>query len=184
MAIVVVGGTAKNVGKTRLMCLLISSFRQHNWTAVKITTHPHRSTQNQPWTVLEETDRSGGTDTSKFLAAGASRAQLCETTSENMQPLVSSLQRGWSGQNVIVESNSVVEFVRPDLYLGVLDSVQKPWKDSAERFFPRAHALVCWERELRYELPKAIAGKPVFTLLQDIEGFLDYTKHAFTQDQK
>jgi hypothetical protein len=43
---------------------------------------------------------------------------------------------------VIVESNSLLGFVRADLYLAVLDYSVMDFKDSARRFLDRADALV------------------------------------------
>lgn len=163
------------------MCLLISSFRQRNWTAVKITPHPHSLDPNQALAMVEETDRSGGTDTSKFLCAGASRALLCET--RDLRQSVPILQREWTAaENVIVESNSLVEFLLPDLYLAVVNRSPEEWKASAKRFFPRAHALVCWDEEPQFELPTALADKPMFVLPRDTEKLLRLAQSVFAPE--
>jgi len=67
MAIVVVGGSGRGVGKTALVCGLIAALPEFNWTAIKITGHDH----GQPKPVWEETQPGQGTDTARFLAAGA-----------------------------------------------------------------------------------------------------------------
>ena len=41
MAIIVVGGSNRGVGKTALVCGLIAALPDYQWTAVKITTHDH-----------------------------------------------------------------------------------------------------------------------------------------------
>ncbi len=41
MAILVVGGSRKDIGKTALVCAIISAFRDFDWTAVKITAHDY-----------------------------------------------------------------------------------------------------------------------------------------------
>jgi hypothetical protein len=41
MAIIVVGGSNRGVGKTGLVCGLIAELPEYRWTAVKITTHSH-----------------------------------------------------------------------------------------------------------------------------------------------
>jgi hypothetical protein len=41
MAIIVVGGSNRGVGKTALVCGLIAALSDYRWTAVKITTHNH-----------------------------------------------------------------------------------------------------------------------------------------------
>ncbi len=42
MAIIVVGGSNRGVGKTTLVCALIAALTKYRWTAVKITTHDHK----------------------------------------------------------------------------------------------------------------------------------------------
>lgn len=42
MAIVVIGGSNRGVGKTALVCALIRALPEYHWVAVKITTHDHR----------------------------------------------------------------------------------------------------------------------------------------------
>jgi hypothetical protein len=42
MAIIVVGGSNRGVGKTALVCGLIAALPDYRWTAVKITTHDHK----------------------------------------------------------------------------------------------------------------------------------------------
>jgi len=41
MAIIVVGGSNRGVGKTALVCGLVAALPEYRWTAVKITTHEH-----------------------------------------------------------------------------------------------------------------------------------------------
>ena len=41
MAIIVVGGSNRGVGKTALVCGLIAGLPEYSWSAVKITTHDH-----------------------------------------------------------------------------------------------------------------------------------------------
>ncbi len=42
MAIIVVGGSNRDVGKTTLVCALIAALPEYRWNVVKITTHDHR----------------------------------------------------------------------------------------------------------------------------------------------
>jgi hypothetical protein len=44
--------------------------------------------------------------------------------------------------NVIMESNSVLEFLQPDLYLTVLDPATADFKNSARQFLDRASAVI------------------------------------------
>jgi hypothetical protein len=51
-------------------------------------------------------------------------------------------QRIEHARNVIIESNSVMKFLRPDLYLTVLDPATADFKNSAREFLDRANAVI------------------------------------------
>src|SRR5512146_2250719 len=90
MALIVVGGHSRNVGKTSVVAGLVSALRECEWLAVKITQYGHGicSANGEPCdcvtadhasAITEERDRSGETDTSRFLVAGASRVLWVRT---------------------------------------------------------------------------------------------------------
>lgn len=149
----VVGGQCRKVGKTALVVDLIAGLREFEWTAVKITPHsdlecpmngpgcgclPHEHT----FTIREETNPRIG-DTGRFLAAGARRALWVQTKTgrfkDVLQPLAAALERDC---HVLVESNAIVEFWRPDALLMVLDPTNPDVKDSARNLLELAHAFV------------------------------------------
>jgi hypothetical protein len=49
-------------------------------------------------------------------------------------------------RNVIAESNRVLRYVRPDLYLAVLDFTVEDFKDSSREFLSQADAFVLVDR--------------------------------------
>ncbi len=128
MAIVVIGGHSRSVGKTSVVAGLISALREYDWTAVKITQYGHGvcsangapcdcATDDHSWAISEEKDRSGESDTSRFLVAGAARALWVRTEQGRLAEAMPALrQRLERARHVIVESNSVLKFMRPDLY--------------------------------------------------------------------
>ena len=70
-------------------------------------------------------------------------------------------------QSVIVESNSILKFLRPDLYLTVLDPATADFKKSAQEFLDRADAVILHEgqtQEWRDISLKAAAGRPRFVI--------------------
>ena len=82
MAIVVIGGHSRNVGKTSVVAGLIAKLPSYNWTAFKLTQFGHGrcslngkpcqcETADHAWAITEEKDTSGKTDSSRFLVAGA-----------------------------------------------------------------------------------------------------------------
>ncbi len=158
MQLLSVGGHCRSVGKTALVEDLIRAFAQAEWTAVKITQYGHnicsangRHCECAPREACaaleEERDAHGRSDTSRFLAAGARRAFWLRTRQDGLAqalPLLLGVLRG--AQHVIIESNSLLEFLDPALYLVCLDPERADFKNSAVRYLDRADAFVLRSR--------------------------------------
>jgi hypothetical protein len=154
MAIVVVGGHTRNIGKTSVVAGLIAALPGKNWTAIKITQFGHGvcsangepcdcETADHTIAISEERERSSGTDSSRYLAAGAARSFWVRTRQGQLSeamPRVRALLA--ESENAIVESNSVLRFLQPDVSLSVLDPAVKDFKASALRYLDRVDALV------------------------------------------
>jgi hypothetical protein len=72
-------------------------------------------------------------------------------------------------ENVVIESNSILRFLQPDLYLSVLDPRTADFKDSAKYFLDRADAVLVAEGELgRPEWKgvslKLVEGTPILAM--------------------
>ena len=154
MAVVVIGGHSRSVGKTSVVAGLIAALPQHHWTALKITQYGHGvcslngefchcATDDHSWAISEEKNRSGDSDTSRFLVAGATRAWWVRTEQGRLAEAIPTIRRKLAeSENVILESNSLLKFVRPDLYLTVLDPATADFKRSAQEFLDQADAVV------------------------------------------
>jgi hypothetical protein len=154
MAIVVIGGHSRNVGKTSVVAGLIAALPEYGWTALKITQYGHGvcsrngkpchcATDDHTWAISEETDRSGDSDTSRFLVAGAVRAFWVRTEQGRLAEALPTIRRRLAeSENVIMESNTILKFVRPDVYLTVLDPTTADFKPSAQEFLDRADAII------------------------------------------
>jgi hypothetical protein len=180
MAVIVVGGHSRSVGKTSVVAGLISALREFEWTAVKITQYGHGicsangeacdcATGDHAWAVSEERDRSGESDTSRFLLAGAQRVFWVRTEQGRLAEAMPTLRKRIDGaRNVVVESNSVLRYLRPDLYLTVLDPARADFKKSAQEFLDRADAVILHESAggASWESVslKPVAGRPVFRI--------------------
>jgi molybdopterin-guanine dinucleotide biosynthesis protein len=154
VAVVVVGGHSRNIGKTSVVAGLIARLPEFNWTAFKITQYGHGfctadgkpcqcQTADSCVAVNFERDPVSGTDTSRFLAAGAARSVWVRTRIGMLADAMPRIEKELAtSENAILESNSVLEFLRPDLYLTVLDPAVADFKDSARRFLPLADAIL------------------------------------------
>lgn len=168
MAIVVVGGQARNVGKTSLVANLIRAVPERRWTAVKITQHEHELSAEGSYIIREETDPSGDGDTARYLRAGARRALLLSARPGCLGDAIPALRRELGrADDVILESNSVLEFLEPDVYLAVLDPAIADFKSSARQYLQQASAVVLNQPESRSfrwdkNLLEQVMRKPIF----------------------
>jgi hypothetical protein len=154
MSILVIGGHSRSVGKTSVVAGLIAALPALHWTALKITQYGHGicsangapcdcATGDHSWAVTEERDRSGDSDSSRFLVAGADHSWWVRTEQGRLaeaMPRVRAILA--ESQNSIIESNSILRFLKPDLYLTVLDPSTPDFKSSAQQFLDRADAIL------------------------------------------
>jgi hypothetical protein len=141
MAIIVVGGTGKGVGKTTLVCGLIGALDEFRWTAVKITSDQHAGLPP----IHEEKSAGADTDTARYLAAGAERAFL--VTVPSGRELVDAMEEFWPrigrGTNLIFESNAAAGLLSADICLLVQGDLNaSEYKPSTYQFARHANALV------------------------------------------
>jgi hypothetical protein len=160
--LIVVGGHTRSIGKTQLVCDVIAAFPRAHWIAGKITQYGHgvcaQNGENCDCAPDEhvcalswEAQADTGTDSSRFLAAGARRSFWLRTKqgflAEGLPLLRSALQQTIESATgepppVIVESNSLLQFLKPSLYFAVVDPAREDFKDSARAVLDRADALV------------------------------------------
>jgi hypothetical protein len=178
--LIVIGGHTRSIGKTQLVCDVIRAFPQTEWIAGKITQYGHgvcaRNGEDCDCAPDEhvcaldwETQADTGTDSARFLQAGAKQSFWLRTKQGYLAeglPLLRGALRGVAKEErgpknplpnteggasinldlrrvaVIVESNSLMQFVRPSLYFAVIDPSKEDFKESAQLALDRASALV------------------------------------------
>jgi hypothetical protein len=207
--VIVVGGHTRSIGKTQLVCDLIAAFPNENWVAGKITQYGHgvcaQNGENcdcapdEHVCAISWEKRASETDSGRFLAAGARRSFWLRTKqgflAEGMPLLRTALNelededRSILGR-VILESNTLLQFLKPSLYLMVLDPSKADFKESARLQMDRASAFVLRQplRDAGTEvawmgLPRQLLrGKPKFlqregealppSLLEQVQGII------------
>ncbi|MGB7434132.1 MAG: hypothetical protein WBR26_17635 [Candidatus Acidiferrum sp.] len=173
--LIVVGGHTRSIGKTQLVCDVIRAFPRTEWIAGKITQYGHgvcaQNGENCDCAPTEhvcaldwETRADTGTDSSRFLGAGAKRSFWLRTKqgylAEGLPLLRKALDeeiqgnRGAASRALIVESNSLMQFVKPSLYFAVIDPIKDDFKESAQMALDRAHALIL-RGEVKGDAPPA-----------------------------
>jgi hypothetical protein len=168
--VIVVGGHTRSIGKTQLVCDLIGAIPGANWIAGKITQYGHGvcaqngencdcAPDEHVCAISWETRGDIGTDSGRFLAAGARRSFWLRTKqgflAEGLPLLRAALREAdavgnGGAANLILESNTLLQFLKPALYLVVLDPAKADFKESARLQIDRASAFV-----LRQPLPEA-----------------------------
>ena len=193
--LIVVGGHTRSIGKTQLVCDLIAALPEAQFIAGKITQYGHGvCAQNGEhcgcapdehssafdW----ESDSVSGTDSARFLAAGAHRSFWLRTKQGHLaegMPLLRNALRNLpvdsssSSLNLIIESNSLLQFLKPSIYLAVVDPEKEDFKATAHSILDRADALV-----LRHNFPKTGTSWPQVSskLLQARRAFLQHEGEA------
>ena len=169
---IVVGGHTRSIGKTQLVCDLIAAFPNKNWIAGKITQYGHgvcaQNGENcdcapdEHVCAISWEQSASDTDSGRFLAAGARRSFWLRTKQGFLAEGMPLLRKALSElpdadlkgpRLVILESNTLLQFVKPSLYLMVVDPSKEDFKDSARLQLDRASAFV-----LREALPAAKRG--------------------------
>lgn len=180
MALIVVGGHSRSIGKTSVVAGLIAALPEFRWTAMKITQYGHGicsangkechcATEDHCWGITEERDRSGHSDSSRFLVSGAARSLWVRTRQGMLAEAMPRVRKELENAgNAILESNSILRFLQPDLYLSVLDGSTADFKLSAQQYLDRAGGIVLHEqftpvawKDISLD---TVTGKPVFRI--------------------
>jgi hypothetical protein len=152
-----------------LVCDLIAALPNASWLAGKITQFGHGvCAQNGQdcncapsehavafdWELTGHPLTKNESDSARFLKAGAECAFWLRTKqgylAEGMPLLRDALATASAAQrssrndapNVIIESNSLLQFVRPSLYITVFDATRDDFKDSARQMLDRSDVFV------------------------------------------
>jgi hypothetical protein len=160
--VIVVGGHTRSIGKTQLVCDVIAAFPNARWIAGKITQYGHGvcaqngqdcdcAPDEHICAISWEKRSDTGTDSARFLAAGARRSFWLRTKqgflAEGMPLLRDALRQTETSENgepanLILESNTLLQFLKPSLYLMVVHPAKADFKQSAQLQIDRASAFV------------------------------------------
>jgi hypothetical protein len=179
MKLVVVGGQGRKVGKTSVIAGLIRGLNALAWTAVKVSHHAgDAELQDTPATddlpahldflLSEERDPNAHRDTSRYLGAGARRSLWLRARGGRLAQALPGLLEALAGdEHVIIESNSILDFLQPAVFLLVIGESGQELKASARQFLGRADAFVTVRPDFELRArpgtsPQTLEGKPVF----------------------
>jgi hypothetical protein len=178
--VVVVGGHTRNIGKTSVVCGVIRALPGWNWTAIKITQYGHGvcsrdgeacdcSDPLHPIAISEENGSAPSTDSGRFLASGAARAFWVRTPAGELNQAMPRIRRLLAeSSHIIIESNSILRFLKPDLCAMVIDGSVQDFKATSLRFLDRANVIVATSDApmvWREVAPALFRNKPAVTAL-------------------
>lgn len=175
MAIVIIGGHARNVGKTSVAAAVIAAWPERRWTAAKISSHWHDRNRGgsefpaQDVCRIDEELQKGSTDTGRYLAAGAAHSYWIRVRPGRLEECLPQLMTVLDGGDVVLESNAIARFIPYDLFLMVYRQGIGEFKTSARETLPLADAVVSMDcddiERIRAGLPSGAAPEiPVFPL--------------------
>ena len=177
-----VGGYTSNVGKTTLMCELLTAFP--GWEAIKTTRGHYRSCGKDPHACCvshllteEPVVRSGreetyeaGKDTGRYWDAGAANVHWLIATDAQIEKGIHEALGRVKSPGVFVEGNSFSQFVHTDHFVMVRHVTKNQIKSSARRAISRTSAIYVsdatndWSKAALalspFESPRTI---PIFT---------------------
>jgi len=177
VAVVVVAGQTRGVGKTSVLCGLMAAMPEWEWTAVKVSAHGH----SEAVEVREEMSTGSRKDSERYLAAGAVRSFYISVPPDGLwRAMPRLLDVLAEAGNAMVESASVLEYLRPELVLAVVDPMAAEVKESLQRCFERIDAVVMTGYAPLSGTLRELESKPRFVVRPPVYGSEDLT--AFVRE--
>lgn len=138
--IIGIGGAHSGSGKTTYASLLLR--RLKGWGAIKYTkTGLYSSVVDD-----RETLSVGGKDTKRMLDAGAGRVLWVKSPPGELREVLPLAVEGLSDlKGIVVEGNSAIEFLRPNIIVFIFGSDPMKLKESAKGILEKADVIVSEE---------------------------------------
>jgi|Deesub1362A_J573_1020465.scaffolds.fasta_scaffold00165_5 molybdopterin-guanine dinucleotide biosynthesis protein len=164
--IIGVGGDKSGAGKTSLVCRLLQSLK--GWGAVKCTPTPLYSAVIDDIETLAQKDK----DTARFLEAGAEEVIWVQSTKEDLEETLRiAVDRLSHLKGVIVEGNSAIEVLMPDIVIFIFKGESEGLKESAKNTLKMAD-LVIYKKEPSIKTPANVRKFHI----EDKDGYLNYIR--------
>lgn len=154
--IIGIGGAHSGSGKTTLAVKILKHLTSHplpphpplgkgviwggRWGAIKYTKTAFYSSITDDITILGQKDK----DTKRLLDAGAEEVLWVQSPTENIEEVMPlAVEKLSRLEGIIIEGNSAIEFLKPDIVIFLLGSPAKIIKASARAVFEHADIIVC-----------------------------------------
>jgi len=135
--IVLIGGAYSGCGKTTFGTGLLKSLGR-GWAVIKYTKTGFYSSIITNKEIISQEDK----DTARYGKAGAEEVLWLQSPPENLQEMLSmGINRLSNFRGIIIEGNSPIEFLRPDVVVFV-DGYERPPKKSSGLVREKANIIV------------------------------------------
>ncbi len=122
---ILVAGADRHVGKTTLICELISRFSSlYKVTGIKISPHFHQQShinelicQSDHFIIRKELDSESGKDSSRMLKAGAHKVFYIEAADKHVSGALNAILSEIGSNPVICESAALRRFIIPGIFI-------------------------------------------------------------------
>lgn len=152
-SVLMVAGQQQNVGKTTLICNIISHFSRFQPVyAIKVSPHFHKNTakaqpfiKEEGFEVLEEKEIDGNKDTSRMLKAGAERSFLLQAEHEKLESgFIRLLQELPENVCIVCESAGLRDYIKPGVFIMLRQLYCKICSIEDEKMFKLADRIVTY----------------------------------------
>jgi len=148
-----IGSSAKNSGKTTLSTYLIANFSKRfeiiglkakiNYSSFADFHFNNDIIQKQGFDIYQETAKGLESDTSKMLLAGASQAFFLQAKFDFLNIAVENFKTKINNNSLIIcESNSLVHFFKPDLFILIKSKNENNVKSNYEELKSKADLII------------------------------------------
>lgn len=138
--IIGIGGAHSGSGKTTYASLLLRTLR--GWGAIKYTKTGLYSSVTDDHDIISQEDK----DTRRFLDAGAERVLWVQSPPSELGEVLSmAVERLSDLRGIIVEGNSAIEFLRPDIIIFIFGNDPTKIKETAKGILKRADIVIAGE---------------------------------------
>jgi molybdopterin-guanine dinucleotide biosynthesis protein len=171
--VVGIGGAYNGAGKTTVACEILRRFS--GWGAIKFTRASLYSCIIDDLAVLSE----AGKDTKRFLDAGAEKVLWIKSPFSQLPEVLSmAVQMLNYLQGILIEGNSAIEVIRPDIVLYVSGDEARS-KSSAVKILQMAQIII-----FQKELPKQTSNDIPGFQMDDSEGYLRFLKGIIEENRR
>lgn len=137
--IISISGANKDIGKSSLAAYLISRCR--GCAAAKFTLHQEEP-EGDPIVAEGTPETSAGNDTARMRKAGADPVYWVRSTRETLEEHTAAVMEKVGGRPVVLEGNSILEYVRPDYAVFIMGTDFDGFKPSAWNALARADTVL------------------------------------------